>query len=250
MLYLGSSELKRPTSRQTDPAISDWQQYYQQQAEHNQHALLKQFYQAGMVASDTPIGDTPLLALDIETTGLDPASSGIVSIGLLPMDLTQIYASEAQQWLLKPRFALSDESVTLHRITHSDIEQAPDLSSVLPQLLQLMAGKVVIVHYRGIERPFLHAAVSARLGQSFYFPVIDTMALEARLHRRKALSLWQQLRGKKPLSIRLADSRLRYGLPHYRPHHAATDALACAELFRAQLGAHFSPDTPVSELWC
>lgn len=250
MLYLGPSALKQPAGQQQDPAISDWQQYYQQQAEHSQHALLRQFYSAGMVGADTPISQVPLLALDIETTGLNPANSGIVSIGLLPMDLSQIYASKAQQWLLKPRFSLSDESVTLHRITHSDIEQAPDLSSVLPQLLKLMAGKVVIVHYRGIERQFLHAALSTRLGQGIYFPVIDTMALEARLHRRKALSLWQQLRGKQPLSIRLADSRLRYGLPPYRPHHAVTDALACAELFRAQLAARFSPDTPVSQLWC
>ncbi|MGP9799658.1 3'-5' exonuclease [Rheinheimera sp. NSM] len=250
MLYLGPSKLPHAIGRQADPAISNWQQYYQQQAEHSQHALLRQFYQAGMVAADTPVRDVPLLALDIETTGLNPASSGIVSIGLLPMDLNQIYASRARQWLLKPRFALSDESVTLHRITHSDIAQAPDLSEVLPQLLALMAGKVVIVHYRGIERPFLHAAMQARLGQGCYFPVIDTMALEARLHRRKTLSLWQQLRGKKPVSIRLADSRLRYGLPSYRPHHAATDALACAELFRAQLAARFSPDTPISQLWC
>nr|WP_245217545.1 3'-5' exonuclease [Rheinheimera maricola] len=249
-MYLGPSALKQPAGQQQGPAISDWQQYYQQQAKLSQHPLLQQFYQAGMVAADTPISKVPLLALDIETTGLNPANSGIVSIGLLPMDLRQIYASKAQQWLLKPRFSLSDESVTLHRITHSDIAQAPDLSSVLPQLLQLMAGKVVIVHYRGIERPFLHAALSARLGQGIYFPVIDTMALEARLHRRKPLSLWQQLRGKQPLSIRLADSRLRYGLPPYRPHHAVTDALACAELFRAQLAARFSPDTPVSQLWC
>lgn len=250
MLYLGPSALKHRASTHLEHQIDNWQQFYQQQAHSARHPLLRRFYQAGMVSADTPLHDVPLLALDFETTGLNPANNGIVSIGLLPMDLTQIYASKAQQWLLKPRFSLSDESVTLHRITHTDIEQAPDLSSVLPQLLKLMAGKVVIVHYRGIERPFLHAALSARLGQGIYFPVIDTMALEARLHRRKALSLWQQLRGKQPLSIRLADSRLRYGLPPYRPHHAVTDALACAELFRAQLAARFSPDTPVSQLWC
>ena len=119
----------------------------------------------------------PLLALDIETTGLSPANSGIVSIGLLPMDLTQIYASKAQQWLLKPRFSLSDESVTLHRITHTDIAGAPDLSDILPQLLQQLAGKVVVVHYRGIERPFLQAAVKARLGAGLLFPLIDTMQI-------------------------------------------------------------------------
>lgn len=249
MLYLGSSELKYSTGTPTEPGISDWQQYYRQQAKECRHVLLQQFYQAGMVAGNCRIADVPLLALDIETTGLDPASSGIVSIGLIPMDSTKIYTSQARQWLLKPRFALSDKSVTLHRITHSDIARAPELSAVLPELLQQMAGKIIVLHYRGIERPFLYAALKALLGEGIYFPVIDTMALEARLHRRKTLSLWQQLRGKKPLSIRLADSRLRYGLPYYRPHHAVTDALACAELFHAQLTTRFSPDTPVRKLW-
>ena len=251
MLYLGPAKAHQTASKHpaTDPGITDWQQYYQQQAQQCEQPLLRRFYQAGMVAGDTPVSDVPLLALDIETTGLDPASSGIVSIGLVPMNTQQVFSSKARQWLLKPRFELSDTSVTLHRITHSDIANAPDLEAVLPELLPYMAGKVIVLHYRGIERPFLYAAIKARLGLGLYFPVIDTMALEARLHRQRGRSLWHKLRRKKPVSIRLADSRLRYNLPPYRPHHAVTDALACAELLQAQLGRHFSPHTPVAQLW-
>ncbi|GAB58812.1 3'-5' exonuclease [Rheinheimera nanhaiensis] len=248
MLYLGASTLT-PPAQQTAGEI-DWQRYYQQQANASQPPLLQHFYQAGMVSSATAIQDVPLLALDIETTGLDPASNGIVSIGTVPFNLHTIYSSQARQWLVKPRFALSDASVTLHRITHSDIAAAPDLTDILPQLLQQMAGKVAVVHYHGIERPFLHAAVKTRLGAGLLFPLIDTMQLEARMHRRKPLSFWQKLRGQQPVSIRLADSRLRYGLPPYRPHHAVTDALACAELLHAQLSRHYCADTPLSQLWC
>jgi len=50
-------------------------------------------------------------------------------------------------------------------------------------------------------------------------------------------------------SIRLADSRRRYGLPRYRPHHAMTDALSSAELLQAQVAHHFAPDTPIRDLW-
>jgi DNA polymerase-3 subunit epsilon len=75
------------------------------------------------------------------------------------------------------------------------------------------------------------------------------MDLEARLHRSKRPGFFDQLLGKKPASIRLADSRARYGLPYYPPHHALTDAIGTAELFLAQLQHHFSPETPVGDLW-
>lgn len=249
MLYLGPAA-KNSRNQALSARINDWQQYYQQQATQAPHALLRQFYTAGMVSANTPVAAVPLLALDFETTGLDAANNGIVSIGLVPMTLNRIYSSQARQWLLKPRFDMTDQAITLHGITHSDIARAPDLSDILPTLLKALAGKVAVVHYRGIERNFLHAALTARLGAGVLFPVIDTMALEARLHRRPLRNWWQQLLGKKPLSIRLADSRLRYNLPPYRPHHAATDALACAELLQAQLAWHFSADTPISRLWC
>lgn len=249
MLYLGPSALPSEQAVNAKASITDWQEFYQQQAEQAKHPLLRRFYQARMVPADTPIESVPLLALDMETTGLDPAHNGIARIGLVPMNLKQIQSSQAQQWLLKPRFELSDSSVTVHRITHSEIAQAPDLETILPELLACMAGKVMVVHYRAIERPFLHAALLARLGEGIHFPVIDTMELEARLHRQTPLTWWQKVRGARQESIRLAASRTRYGLPPYRPHHATTDALACAELLQAQLAKRFRSDTPVEDLW-
>ena len=118
------------------------------------------------------------------------------------------------------------------------------------ELLPRLAGKVAVVHYRQIERDFLSASVKVRLGENILFPVIDTLELEARLHRVKPLSWWDKLRKRQQVSIRLDASRSRYNLPPYRPHHAVTDAIASAELLQAQICHRFSPDTPVSELWC
>src|SRR5690606_14523285 len=105
-----------------------------------------------------------------------------------------------------------------------------------------LAGRVVVVHCREIERAFLEVALTARLGEGIEFPVIDTMDLEARLHRAPPPGFLARLFGRKaaPASIRLADSRERYGLPRYRAHHALTDALATAELLQAQLAHRFS----------
>lgn len=247
MLYLGPDQADSNKQHNTG---TDWQHYYQQQAARVKHPLLQQFYGSGMVAASTPISQVPLVAIDFETTGLSADDNGIVSIGLVPFNLQRIFSSRARQWLLKPRFALTDSSVTVHRITHSEISRAPDLNAVLPELIPLLAGKVAVVHYRQIERTFLAASVKVRLGESILFPVIDTLELEARLHRAKPLSWWDKLRKKQQVSIRLDASRSRYQLPPYRPHHAVTDAIASAELLQAQICHRFSLDTPVAELWC
>ncbi|WP_372625438.1 3'-5' exonuclease [Arsukibacterium sp.] len=247
MIYLGPNQQSARVPSANSP---DWQLYYQQQAAIVTHPLLQQFYGTGMVAASTPISQVPLVAIDFETTGLSADNNGIVSIGMVPFNLQVIFSSQARQWLLKPRFALSDDSVTVHRITHSEISSAPDLSAVLPELLPLLAGKIAVVHYRQIERDFLAASVKVRLGESILFPVIDTLELEARLYRTKPLSWWDKIRKRQPVSIRLDASRNRYNLPPYRPHHAVTDAIASAELLQAQICHRFSPDTPVSELWC
>lgn len=214
-----------------------------------QAPTLARYYAAGPPAADMPLGEVPFLALDIETTGLDEARHAIVSVGIVPFDLDRIRLAGRHYWVVHPPRALSSRSVTFHHITHADIENAPDFAEVLPSLLEAMTGRVVVAHYRHIERSFLDAAVKARLGEHLLFPVIDTMAIEAHRHR---LSLWARFRrwlGHPPVSIRLNDSRQRYGLPAYQGHHALVDALATAELFQAQVATHLGRNAPVGRLW-
>ena len=229
----------------------DWPARFAALAEAAHDPRLRAFYAAGAVAGDTPLAEVPMVAIDVETTGLDPARDEIVSIGLLPMTLERIASSASRYWVVRPRIELSPESVVIHAITHAQIEAAPDLGAIMDELLPALAGRVVVVHCREIERNFLAAALRARIGEGIEFPVIDTMELEARLHRAPPAGLLARLFGRRPAprSIRLADSRARYRLPRYRAHHALTDALATAELLQAQVAHRFAPDTPLRELW-
>ncbi|OOV88215.1 3'-5' exonuclease [Oceanospirillum linum] len=227
----------------------EWPERFRQLAEQAEHPLLKSFYGAGCIHPDTPLAQVPFVAMDFETTGLSPQKNGIVSIGLVPFTLKRIYCRQSRHWILDPGKPLHEESVVIHGITHSDIDDAPDLRRILPQLLEALKGRVAVVHHRGIEQPFLSAALKARLGEGVIFPVVDTMELEARLHRHHPLGWLARMLGKKIVSIRLADSRTRYNLPFYAPHHALTDALASAELLQAQVADRFSPDDPISLIW-
>lgn len=237
-------------SRNSNSATPDWPAIFARLAQTARDPRLARFYQAGTVSADTPLEQVPLLALDVETTGLDSRNDSIVSLGLVPFDLRRIRCREASYWVVKPLCELSSQSVTFHHITHSAIQTAPRLDAVLGELLTAMAGRVMVVHYRNIERGFLDQAVRHLLGEGLQFPVIDTMQLEARLHPRKRRPGWlRQLLGKPSVSIRLADSRLRYGLPLYQAHHALTDALATAELLQAQAATHYPATTAVGDLW-
>lgn len=249
MLHAGL--LRDPAAKAAVAQAVDWPARFAALAASARDPRLRSFYAAGAPAGDTPMQEVPLLALDVETTGLNPATDGIVSLGLVPMALERIQASAGRHWLVRPRVPLADEAVTIHGITHQRLRQAPDLDDVLGELLSLMAGHVMVVHCRDIERQFLDQALRRRLDEGIEFPVIDTMELEARLHRRPPLPWWRRLMHAEspPVSIRLAASRERYGLPRYRLHHALSDALASAELLQAQVAHRFSPQTPLRMLW-
>ncbi len=232
-------------------AVLDWHARFVELAAAARDPHLRAFYAAGAAAGDTAIRDVPMVAIDVETSGLEPAHDEIVSIGVVPMTLARIASSASRYWVLRPRAGLNPESVAIHAITHARIEAAPDFCAIIDELLSALAGRVVVVHCREIERTFLDRAFKARIGEGIEFPVIDTMELEARLHRHAGPGLLARLFGRKaaPRSIRLADSRERYRLPRYRAHHALIDALATAELLQAQLAHRFAPDTPLHALW-
>lgn len=249
MLHAGL--LRDPKPDGSTAGAPDWAARFRDLAAQARDSRLQAFYAAGAVDAATPLRDVPLLAFDVETTGLDPSTDGIVSLGLVPMSLDLIRASQGQHWLVSPRVPLADDAVTIHGITQQRLRQAPDLDEVLDEVLPMMAGRVMVVHCRDIERRFLDQALRRRTGEGIEFPVIDTMALEARLHRRPASAWWRRLGrpAPAPVSVRLAASRERHGLPRYRLHHALSDALAAAELLQAQAGHGFDGQTPIRQLW-
>lgn len=232
------------------PDPFDWPAFLAARARSARHPALRECYAAGTVAAETSLADTPLIAIDLETTGLDPDRHAIVSIGLVPFTIDRIVCRHARYWAVRPRRNLEGKSVTIHRITHDQLENAPDFSGVMAELLAMITGRVGVVHYRAIERNFLDGAFRERIGEGLQFPLIDTMELEARAHRWRSPGLLAYLLGRRLVSLRLAECRRRYNLPPYSPHHALTDALATAELFQAQVAHRFGPDTPVGELWC
>ncbi len=231
------------------PFPVDWPSRFDVLEKQAKDPAIKAFYQAGSVPGDTPLKQVPFLALDLETTGLNPQTDAIISVGFIPMYHDRILCGGARHWVVRPDQNRSDIQTVIHGITHSRMDACPRFDTILPQLLKAMAGHVVVAHYSRIEQEFLCKAVAELTGDDLEFPIVDTMEIESRKHPVFRPNLFQRWMGEKNSpSLRLAHARERYNLPPYRPHHALTDALAAAELFLAQIKDQFTVDTPISAL--
>jgi DNA polymerase-3 subunit epsilon len=236
--------------KEPEAPVVDWPGRFAELAARTRDPRLRAYFHRPPVSPRTPISHAPLMAMDIETTGLDPERDAIVSIGFIPLDGRRIRCSGAGNWVVRPNLPVEGIAVTIHGITNSVLKAAPRLADRFEPLLQAMAGKIIVVHCHHIERLFLKAASLMIAGDPLEFPVIDTMAIEEKKHLQKRPTLFNRWFGTVPSrSLRLDASRARYGLPPYHPHHALTDALATAELLLAQLQDQYSPGTPVSALW-
>ena len=117
MLHLGSlrsDAAQRRTVKADASSVADWARRFEALGATAVDERLRAFYAQGLPAGDTVLADVPLLAMDFETTGLDPQQDEIVSIGIVPMTLARIQSSASRHWIVRPRGVLNAESVTFH----------------------------------------------------------------------------------------------------------------------------------------
>lgn len=176
----------------------------------------------------TDASELPLLALDLETTGLDPRSDHILSVGFLPLDGLSIDLSGARQLLCRADAEVG-QSAAVHGITDDALTAGVALSEVLEEVARALTGRVLLAHHAAIETEFLSTASERVFGVPLPVDAVDTMELQARVLRSHG---GEDL---PPGALRLATARAHLGLPRYAAHEALTDALACAELYLAQV---------------
>lgn len=184
---------------------------------------------AAAARPDTPVDELDLLAVDVETTGLDPRRDQVLEVGWVPVRRGQVVLGEAAQVVVRPPDGTDvGHSATVHGLTDDALASEPLLGEVLPELFAALRGHVLLAHHAPIEIGFLERAARETFDARLPLTAVDTMDLQHRL----VVGDHGEVR---PDRLRLDDARRQFGLPRYTAHRALTDAIATGELFLAQV---------------
>lgn len=179
----------------------------------------------GQMAANTSA--TPLIALnavaiDTETTGVDPASARIVEIAAVRIVNGQMAAQNALRRLVRPDQPIPAAATRIHGIDDAAVAGATPFAGVWPEFVSFIGDSVVIGHALGFD-----LAVIRRECERSGIPWQPPRAIDTRL-------LAQAI---KP---NLADYSLEslaawVGTKVEGRHSALGDALACGHIFLALL---------------
>lgn len=178
------------------------------------------------------------VVVDLETTGLDPHRDEIASLGYVVIRNNRICLSDAYHRLIRIERSVA-QSATLHGIVDADLADAASLDIVLKDFLDVLHGRVLVVHHAPLDLGFLNAACRQRWNAPLVTYVVDTLALAWTRHHQGTR------REPRDGELRLHALRTQYGLPRYPAHNALSDALATAELFLAITAHRARPEEPL-----
>jgi DNA polymerase III subunit epsilon len=170
---------------------------------------------------------TDFVAIDLETTGLDASRDLILSVGYVVLHGNRIDLSSTCHRVVRIDRSIPEASAVIHQITDDQSARGLELVDVMAELLDVLAGKVLVAHHASIECGFLGNACRRLWGSGLPVQVVDTQVLAHRTFERRQTAF-------KASDLRLHSLGERFNLPRYGAHNALSDALAAAELFLAQ----------------
>jgi DNA polymerase-3 subunit epsilon len=184
------------------------------------------------IAAGLAIREGRFVVLDTELTGLDRKKDSIVSLGAVRMAGGRIEMGQTFYQLVNPNRVMKPESVIVHEITPSEIEEKPDIGPVLAEFLTFCNDDILVGHYINMDLAFINRELKEHLGRTLENPALDTMALA---HWLKWNDPNQGPDGFSAKSFELYELAKELGIPVQGAHNALMDAFMTAQVLQRLL---------------
>jgi DNA polymerase III epsilon subunit family exonuclease len=168
------------------------------------------------------LGQQGFVALDVETTGLDPRRDAVVSLAAVPF--VQGTPQPGYVTLVDPGRPIPGTSTGIHGITDSMVRGAPGIARVLPDVMSLCDGRVLVGHGVQFDLAVLRRAARTHALAGLRSAALDIRALAEALHPE-----WSD--------VRLEALAERFGITIAGRHSAEGDAIAAGRILVALLPA-------------
>lgn len=149
------------------------------------------------------------VAIDIETTGLDPNYADIIELAAIRV--TNRIVRDEFQTLVNPGYEISNQIKELTGITNKMLSKAPLLKDVLPSFLDFVGDSVVVGHNVNFDINFIYDSSMELYQEPFANDFVDTMRL-----CRQMFPGWPH--------YRLVDLVKNFKIAETTKHRAAADA--------------------------
>jgi DNA polymerase-3 subunit epsilon len=185
---------------------------------------------ASVGSSRIVIRDIPFAALDFESAGERANEAGVpVQIGIAGMHGQSFAAKHlvSESASFYRSYLRAERPVTwaarqIHGISAKDLQDAPDLLSLWPEIKNRLGDRWIVAHGIGTEKRFLRAFPLHGFG-----PWVDTLTLSRKILPGRASYALSDLGREFSL-----EEEARLLLPDFRWHEALSDALASLLLLR------------------
>jgi DNA polymerase-3 subunit epsilon len=173
---------------------------------------------------DTPIDRVRFVVLDSETTGLNPRTDRIITIGAVAVIAQEILLEDSFNALLK--VAKNTSAVAVHGITRDESRGGLEEEDALARFLAYVGDGVIVGHHIGHDIDTLDAGYERGWGFRTMNRSLDTMDLTLHLERAGAFA------GRPPIRRYTLDSLCdMFGVVPHDRHTASGDAFLTAQVF-------------------
>jgi DNA polymerase-3 subunit epsilon len=175
-------------------------------------------------SDQAPIEQVRFIALDSETTGLNPLTDRIITIGAVAVEDGDIVLADSFEALL--RMEKNTAAVTVHGITRDETRGGLEESAALRDFLEYLRDGVIVGHHINHDISTLNAGYQRHWGFDLRNRSLDTMDLTLHLERSGAFADREQIR-----EFTLDSLCELFGIVPHDRHTAGGDAFITAQVF-------------------
>ncbi|WP_375055728.1 3'-5' exonuclease [Zobellella sp. DQSA1] len=170
-----------------------------------------------------PYRGDELIAIDTETTGLNPRQADVLSIAAVPIKGNRILTSQRLELTLTASHKLTADSIRIHGLRHQDLQQGLSAHRALPLLLGFIQNRPLL----GYHVLFDIAILSRLTKEQFGFDLPNRHLELANLYRRRQLMQNPELEP----NLGFDHMARELDVPLLARHTAFGDALTTALMF-------------------